>query len=186
MIEYLFSNSIILTFLEKNINNNKSQHDISHVNEGSFFNVYFFVLRAKTFQHVFQMAIILPPSLPRYRNQQLIFVTFVFAMIDQSYDIIMINYLFSNSYKWLSFFHLHNLRINNTINLKFKTNLNFQTVYIGTKIKITSRFQTKTKRVLRTGIQQHCLDNLHFMTYIFHVSTRRIMKKMTHRNCRNP
>ena len=116
MIEYLFSNSIILTFLEKNINNNKSQHDISHVNEGSFFNVYFFVLRAKTFQHVFQMAIILPPSLPRYRNQQLIFVTFVFAMIDQSYDIIMIDYLFSNSFKWLSFFHLHDLRINNTIN----------------------------------------------------------------------
>ena len=146
MIEYLFSNSIILTFLEKNRDNIQSQHEIWLVNEGSFFNVYFFVLRAKTFQHVFQMAIILPPSLPRYRNQQLIFVTFVFAMIDQSYDIIMINYLFSNSYYLtfllLSFFHLHDLRINNTINLKFKTNLNFQTVYIGTKIKITSRFQT--------------------------------------------
>ena len=63
MIQYLFSNSIILTFLEKkNRDNIQSQHDISHVNEGSFFNVYFFVLRAKTFQHVFQMAIILPPS----------------------------------------------------------------------------------------------------------------------------
>ena len=130
--------------------------------------MYFFVLRAKTFQHVFQMTIILPPSLPRYRNQQLIFVTFLFAMIDQSYDIIMIDYLFSNSSKWLSFFHLHYLRINNTINSSVNTiNRNFHTVYIGTKIKITSRFQTETKRVLRTGIQQHCLDNLHFMTYIF-------------------
>jgi hypothetical protein len=100
--------------------------------------------------------------------QELIFVTFVFAMIDQSYDIIMIDYLFSNSSKWLSFFHLHYLRINNTINSSVNTiNRNFHTVYIGTKIKITSRFQTETKRVLRTGIQQHCLDNLHFMTYIF-------------------